>query len=71
MAEQWFELEGRAVLMNPESKEVFGQVVKSGELHWLAYNNDPAKHDGNGALLLGKFPFLLPAKAAVEKSVKT
>ena len=71
MSAQWFDNPERSVLMDPESKEVLGQVVKSGELHWLAYDNDPAKHDGNGALLLGKFPFLLPAKAAVEKSVKT
>jgi hypothetical protein len=70
MDAKWFDLEGRSVLMDPETKQVFGQVVKSGELHWLAYDNDPAKHDGNSALLLGKFPFLVPAKAAVEKSVK-
>lgn len=69
MAAKWFDLEGRSVLMDPETKEVRGQVVKSGELHWVAYDNDPAKHDGNSALLLGKFPFLQPAKAAVEKAV--
>lgn len=70
MAREWSELEGRSVLMDTETKEVFGQVVRSGELHWDAYDNDPAKHNGNSALLLGKLPSRQKAKEVVEQSVK-
>lgn len=66
---RWFDLEGRAVFMDPETKQVLGQVVQR-DIQFWAYDNDPAKHDGNGALLLGKFPFLSRAKEAVEKALQ-
>ena len=69
MPAKWVDLDDRSVLMDPETKAVTGQAVHRG-LHWLAYDNDPGKHDGNGAVFLGRFPFLPQAKEAVEKLVK-
>jgi hypothetical protein len=65
----WVETAARSVLMKPLTHEVIGQAVKSG-ISWLAYDNDPAKHDGKTALLLGRYPFLPEAKAVIEKLVK-
>ena len=64
MAAQWFDTEDRSVLMDEETRELVGQAVHSGS-SWLAYDNDPAKNDGNGAALLGSFADRLAAKRVV------
>mgnify|MGYP001575514605 FL=1 len=65
----WLDTPERSVFISPLTHNVVGQAVKSG-LGWLAYDNNPAKHDGKTALLLGRYPFLPEAKAAIEKLVK-
>lgn len=67
MGAVWQDLKDRWVLIDPETKRVVGQVVHNTELQWCAYDNDPAKHDGTSALLLGKFAHLQHGKKAVEK----
>ena len=64
MTPKWFDYDERSVLMFEDTKEVIGQAVHVG-LHWLAYDNARSKHDGNGAVLLGRFRFRDEAKKAV------
>ena len=69
MAAKWLELTGRLVLIDEETRLVIGQIFKS-DRGWTAYDNDPAKHTGAGALSLGEFFQLALAKDAVEKLLK-
>ena len=64
MAAKWFDTADRSVLMDEETREVVGQAVLS-ESCWLAYDNDPSKNGGNGAVLLGSFGLRADAKKIV------